>query len=222
MNYKLLVTGIAFILMCSGSQAQAKALAAGFQDPATEGAQQQRLDIGLTEDQKGKLKSIHENSRSQMQALRADQSLTSEQRHEKARAIREATRQQVVGILTPQQQELMRNRRERGGRGPGREGMGKGFGRGADGANALNLSDNQRSQMKSIHESTRSQVSAIKNDAALTQEQKMEKIRSLHQSTRQQVSTILTPEQREKFRQHRHSRRHEGRRGGSVQPKPDM
>jgi len=211
--------------MSSGHQAQAKALAAAFQNPATEGTQQQRPDIGLTEDQKGKLKSIHENSRSQLQALRADQSLTEEQRHEKARAIRETTRQQVIGILTPQQQELMRNRMER--RGPGREGLGKGFGRGsdsaADGTNALNLSESQRSQLKSIHESTRSQIGAIRNDASLTREQKMEKIRSLHQGTRQQLSTILTPEQQEKIRQHRHSRRgHDGRRGGLTEPKRDM
>ena len=48
---------------------------------------------------------------------------------------------------------------------------------------------------------TRSHV--IRNDSTLTQEQKAEKIRSIHQSTRQQVSGILTPEQREKMREHR-------------------
>jgi Spy/CpxP family protein refolding chaperone len=102
--------------------------------------------------------------------------------------------------------------------------MGRGFGRGADGANALNLSESQRSQLKSIHEGNRSQISAIRNDAALTQEQKMEKIRSLHQSRRQQLSTILTPEQQQKIKQHRHSRRgrHEGRRDGLSEPKRDM
>ena len=219
MNYRLLLIGIALILMCSSSQAQATNPVAGSQGPAAPGVQQQRPDIGLTKDQKGKLKSIHESTRSQMQALRADQSLTPEQRHEKARAIREATRQQVFGILTPQQQELMGNRMERRGREGMGHGFGRGFGRGADGANALNLSESQRSQLKSIRAGNRSQISAIRNDASLTQEQKMEKIRSFHQSTRQQLSTILTPEQQEKIRGHRKFRR--GLREGPSEPKRD-
>jgi Spy/CpxP family protein refolding chaperone len=229
MNCRLLIMGIALTLvLCAGQSAGATTLAA-FQEPQTQ-TPKPAGSVGLTDDQRAKMKSIHESTRDQMRALRNDQSLTPEQRHEKARSIREATRQQVLGVLTPQQQELVKNRMERrgelgerqGNRGPGR-GFEKGFGRG-QGRDALGLSAEQRTQLNSIHENTRNQVSAIRNDTTLSAEQKVEKIRSLHQSTRQQVSTILTPEQQQRIREHRgpEGGRRGFRRGAPFGPRREL
>src|SRR6185312_402914 len=116
MNFKSLVIGILLTLVLgAGLPAAATTLIAAFQEPQTQGAQGPG-DIGLTTDQKSKMKSIHESTRDQMRALKSDASLTPEQRHEKARSIREATRRQVMGVLTPPQQELMKNRMERRGK----------------------------------------------------------------------------------------------------------
>jgi Spy/CpxP family protein refolding chaperone len=214
MNYRLLMVGIALTLVLSvGHSTRATTLVAALQEPQTQTTQSPGK-LGLTVDQKAKMKSIHEGTRDQMKALRADQSLTPEQRHEKARSIREATRRQVLGVLTPPQQELMKNRMERRGKGFGERGanrglghgMGRGFGRSRV-QDALGLSTEQRAQLNSIHENTRNQVGAIRNDGTLSADQKAERIRSLRQSTRQQVSTILTPEQQQRIRKHRRPRR---------------
>ena len=79
-----------------------------------------RDGINLTADQKAQLKSIHQSTREQLLALRNDQTLSPEQRQAKARSIKEGVHQQMRGILTPQQQEFVKNnRRERHERGPG-------------------------------------------------------------------------------------------------------
>jgi Spy/CpxP family protein refolding chaperone len=216
MKHKITLAVLAAVLIMSGSYAVSATTIAAYpqtspvaQNPKGEGAQD-RDAMKLTSDQKKQLQSIHQSTRDQLMALRNDQTLSLEQRQEKARTIREATRQQVQGILTPQQQEMVKNRRQEGrGRGAGR-GLRRGFGPGNRGQEALNLTTDQRSQLKAIHQSTRDQVNAIRNDSTLTQEQKAEKVRSLHQSTRQQASGILTPEQQQKIKAERRG----GRRGG--------
>lgn len=211
MNHRTTLAIIAAVFIFSGSQANSaySQSSAVTQNPKVEGTQE-RDKLDLTADQRAQFKSIHESTREQLRALRNDQTLSPEQRQAKARSIKEAAHQQALGILTPQQQEIAKNNRREGhGRGFGR-GFGHGEGRG-DGARAeLGLTNDQRSQLQSIHESTRNQVHTIRNDASLTPEQKAEKIRSLHQGTRQQVFGILTPEQREKMKEGHRGGHHDG------------
>lgn len=225
MNYRMLIVGIALTLVLgAGLPAGAKTLIAAFQEPQSQ-ATQSPGNLGLTADQKSKMKSIHESARDQMKALRTDQSLTPEQRHEKARSIRDAARRQVMSVLTPPQQDLMKNRMERRGKAFGRRGSNRGLGEGLGRDRVhevLGLSAEQRSQITGIHETTRNQVSAIRNDSTLSNEQKIEKIRSLRQGTRQQVSTILTPEQQQKIREHRRRGGEAGPRGLRRRPHRDM
>lgn len=205
----LAVLAAVFIFFGSYANSAYSQTGAVTQNPQVEGARD-RDPLNLTADQRAQLKSIHQSTREQLLALRNDQTLAPEQRQAKARSIQQGAHQQMLGILTPQQQEIMKNNRREGhGRGPGR-GFGRGEGSGDGDRAALGLTADQRSQLKSIHESTRDQVTTIRNDATLTQEQKMEKIRSIHQGVRQQVSGILTPEQREKMKEGRRGGRHGG------------
>jgi protein CpxP len=71
----------------------------------------------------------------------------------------------------------------------------------------LNLTDNQRAQIKQIREGARSQVDAVKNDSSLSADQKETKIREIRRDSHEQVKKVLTPEQRkqmhENMREHR-------------------
>lgn len=207
MIHKTTLTVLMAVLILAGSQAKSAYSQTSAATPAQQNESAQRPDrINLTAEQKAQFKTIHQSIREQLMALRNDQTLSPEQRQAKARSIREGAHQQILGILTPQQQELMKNnRRERRERGFGRE-----DGRGGADRAALGLTADQKSQLKSIHQSTREQVNGIRNDSTLTSEQKAEKIRSLHQGVRQQVSGILTPEQREKMKEGRRNRHHRG------------
>ena len=71
----------------------------------------------------------------------------------------------------------------------------------------LNLTDDQKVQIKQIHEGMRSKAEAVKNDSSLSADQKEAKIRDLRRDTHEQVKKVLTPDQRKQFeenmREHR-------------------
>jgi periplasmic protein CpxP/Spy len=75
----------------------------------------------------------------------------------------------------------------------------------------LGLTADQKAQIKSIREDSKKQADAIRNNSALSKEQKKEQLKSLHQATRERVEGVMTPEQRAKF-EARHKKHH--RRGG--------
>src|ERR1700680_2472461 len=71
----------------------------------------------------------------------------------------------------------------------------------------LNLTDDQKAQIKQIHEGMRSKVEAVKNDSSLSADQKEAKIRDLRRDTHEQVKKVLTPDQRKQFEENmRHHR----------------
>lgn len=76
----------------------------------------------------------------------------------------------------------------------------------------LNLTEDQRAQIKQIHEGARSRMDAVKNDSSLSAEQKHAKIHEIKRDTHEQVKKVLTPEQQKKMheemREHHESREH--------------
>lgn len=64
----------------------------------------------------------------------------------------------------------------------------------------LNLTEDQKVAMKKIHESTKSQVEALKEDNSFTADQKIEQIHQLRRNARMQEAKLLTPEQRQQMR----------------------
>ena len=62
----------------------------------------------------------------------------------------------------------------------------------------LNLTPDQKTQIKELHQQDRQQMEAIKNDATLTPDQKKEKMRDLRKSQSEKMNSILTPDQQAK------------------------
>jgi Spy/CpxP family protein refolding chaperone len=73
----------------------------------------------------------------------------------------------------------------------------------------LNLTDDQKAQMKKIREDAKSQIDAVNNDSSLSVDQKQAKIKQIHRDSHKQVMAMLTPEQRKTMRQWRHEHRGE-------------
>ncbi len=71
----------------------------------------------------------------------------------------------------------------------------------------LNLTDDQKAQIKQIREGARSQVDAVKNDSSLSAEQKETKIQSIHRDSHMQMKKVLTPEQRKQMHENMRERR---------------
>jgi Spy/CpxP family protein refolding chaperone len=159
--------------------------------------------LNLTQDQKSKLQSLRQTERTQIDAIRNNSSLTDEQKKQQIADLRKNDRQQFLAVLTPEQQAQMKEmRQDRGGR-RGAFDAGRRF-------QALNLTEQQKSQLKPIFQSTRQQMQALRSDTSLTPEQKHEKMQQIRQNQMTQMKSILTPEQQQQLEQHRGRRMHKG------------
>ena len=78
-------------------------------------------------------------------------------------------------------------------------------------AEKLNLTDDQKTQLKSIHQDAMTQAKAIKADTTLSKDQKKAKLKDLHEQTKTKTDAILTPEQQQKMQQMKAN--HKGKRG---------
>jgi Spy/CpxP family protein refolding chaperone len=63
----------------------------------------------------------------------------------------------------------------------------------------LNLTDDQKTQLKPMLQSEVQELQAVKNDASLSPDQKEAKAKAIHQSFKSQISNVLTPEQQKKW-----------------------
>jgi periplasmic protein CpxP/Spy len=81
----------------------------------------------------------------------------------------------------------------------------------------LNLTADQKAQMKTMREDSKQQRDAIQNDASLTQDQKKEKMKELHKTQSDKMNSILTPEQQATWKanmqQMKENRKMDGKRG---------
>lgn len=124
---KLLLTAAmtALLLATMTAFAQMPAEQSGGQwshgQPPTVDQRLQRMtqQLELTGDQQGKIKPILENESTQMQSLRADSSLSQEDRMAKMKQIRETTASQINPILNADQQKKYGEMMSHMGRGRG-------------------------------------------------------------------------------------------------------
>ncbi len=70
--------------------------------------------LGLTEEQKGKIKTIFEANMPKFKELRADTALSAEDRRTKSLALRKSEMEEIRAVLTPEQQEKMKELRTAG------------------------------------------------------------------------------------------------------------
>jgi periplasmic protein CpxP/Spy len=85
----------------------------------------------------------------------------------------------------------------------------------------LGLSDDQKTQIKKIHEDAKTQTNAAMNDSSLTPEQKRAKVREIHKTSHEQVAQVLTPEQRQQWKNDEMARK-AARKNGSQTPPPQQ
>jgi Spy/CpxP family protein refolding chaperone len=74
----------------------------------------------------------------------------------------------------------------------------------------LNLTDDQKAQMKKFHQDAKAQIEAVNNDSSLSADQKQAKIQGIHRETHKQVESILTPSQKQQMRAWRRAHKGEG------------
>ena len=167
--------------------------------------------LNLTEEQKSRVQQYLEDSRSQLQVLRNDASLTREQRAQRMREIGQQTREKIQSLLTVEQkqkaEELRNQAQDRM-----RQEAGRRFDRTA---RLLDLTPEQKTQMQSLRDSQRAQLEALRDNTSLTQEQRRQQAQAIREQTRNNTRSLLNPTQQQKFNDLREGARERfrGRRG---------
>jgi periplasmic protein CpxP/Spy len=82
-------------------------------------------------------------------------------------------------------------------------------GHGGDRFDGLNLTDDQKSQIKKIREDAKAKADAVKSDSSLSDADKQAKVKEIHRAAMKQSHDVLTPEQREQLKAKMRERRAE-------------
>ena len=96
----------------------------------------------------------------------------------------------------------------RGNRGQGQE----------DELAKLNLTDDQKAQVKKIHEDMKTQIAAVRGDSTLSPDQQHAKVEQIRKASHRQVKQLLTPEQRQQMKSDEAARRAARQQGGQAPP----
>lgn len=193
---KKLLTG-AFVLLLATGAAQAQS---GDKDHSRK-HEKSTESLNLTEEQKTRLNTIRGEERTEMEALKKAGNMTMADRKAKRTALHEKYAAQRKAVLTPAQQTQWDAVQKNGrGRGAHRKTGGKMT------KQDLNLSADQQAKMKGIREEFKTKAGVIKNNAALTGEQKKERFRELNTQQHEQMKSLLTKEQLERLKAARKDR----------------
>lgn len=163
--------------------------------------------LGLSEDQKAKIKPILEENFKEKQAVRADTNLTREQRRAKMLELRGKMHDQVKPLLTAEQNSKVTEMwKAKSNHGKGKHGCmkpghhGKGFR--MDPAKhlekmtaCLGLSAEQQGKIKPILEENFTAKKALRADTTLTRDQRRAKMQELRVKMHDQIKPLLTSEQ---------------------------
>lgn len=211
---KKIITG-AFVLALSIGAAQAQTTSTDTGKNHKKEHKMRSFDkLNLTADQKAKMKSLHEEQKKEMEALKKNGSVTKEQKME----LHKKYKDQMQAILTADQKaQLAKIKEERKAAGKtadfkkgqrfnkksaadstrmGRKGD---FKRGSDFQKELNLTQDQKDKMAKIRTDFKSQFENLRNDNSLSKEDKQTKMRELMKAQQEQMKTVLTKEQIEKM-----------------------
>jgi Spy/CpxP family protein refolding chaperone len=82
---------------------------------------------------------------------------------------------------------------------------------------ALNLTDEQKAQIRTIREDGKAQIAALGKDASLSADAKQQKLKVIRKNIRRQVWGVMTPEQQKQWAAEQRERR-DSKHGGSATP----
>lgn len=155
--------------------------------------------IDLTSQQQEQIKQISQDMQAQFEAAVPRPPQPTAEQQEKIRQIAEAYRPKIEAVFTPEQLAQLRQNQGNSNTKPAptfgpMPGPPPNFAK-------LNLTAEQKEQLKQIHEQMRSEMQAVlPTPPQLTDEQKAA-LKQLMQSYRERVEAILTSEQQQQFRQ---------------------
>ena len=156
--------------------------------------QETARELNLTDEQKEKLQTIIRGQMGKLRDLRQDTSLAAEDKKEKARAIREEITAEVKKVLTPEQFEKWK----------AKQGQPAGVGgaplaRVQEAIKDLNLTDQQKEQLKPLYQEQTQKLLELYQDSSLSIPQKLEKLKGMVKENAPKLKKVMDAEQYAKW-----------------------
>lgn len=152
--------------------------------------------LNLTKEQQDKAAVINKEFRTGIQELKKKEAtITVKDYKAQQQALNKKRQEQFQQILTPSQKEqAAKMKAEKGKRGPA---MAKKHQQKMK--QELGLTDDQSAKLNTLRQDTRKQVESIRNNQALTEDQKKEQTMAAFKKQREEMKSVLTPEQVKKM-----------------------
>ena len=151
-------------------------------------------ELNLTDEQKEKLQTIIREQTGKLRDLRQDASLSPEDKKEKTRAIREEIMAEVKKVLTPEQFEKWKAKQ-----GPLAGVGGAPLARVQEAIKELNLTDQQKEQLKPIYEEQMQKLRELYVDSTLSIPEKLEKLKGMHKEIAPKIKKFMDADQYAKW-----------------------
>jgi Spy/CpxP family protein refolding chaperone len=151
-------------------------------------------ELNLTDEQKEKLQTIIRREVGKLRDLRQDTSLSPEDKKAKLRALREEITTEVKNVLTPDQFEKWNAKQ-----GPLAAGGGAPLARVQEAIKDLNLTEQQKEQLKPIYQEQMEKLHELYQDTSLSIPEKLEKLKRMHQEIAPKLKQVMDAEQYAKW-----------------------
>jgi periplasmic protein CpxP/Spy len=160
--------------------------------------QETARELNLTDEQKQKLQTIVRERMEKLRDLRQDTSLSREEKMEKVKAAREEITAEVKKVLTPEQFEKWKTKQ--GLLQAPAVGAAGGLGaRLQEAIKDLNLTDEQKEQLKPIYQEQTEKLRQLYQDSSLSMAEKLDKLKALHKEVGPKLKKVMNAEQYAKW-----------------------
>lgn len=153
-------------------------------------------DLKLSDEQKGKIDKIVDDTRSQLKKIREDPAGDRQELMQKSREAFTKLRDEVSGVLTDEQKAQFKEKFQSIGQGGGNV-----MSRLKSSLEKLNLTDDQKQKVKELLDDTAKQAKDLREKAQGGGDDAAQKLRALMQDTREKLGEILTDEQKQKLQE---------------------
>jgi Spy/CpxP family protein refolding chaperone len=151
-------------------------------------------ELNLTDEQKEKLQTIIREQTGKLRDLRQDASLSPEDKKAKARAIRDEITAEVKKVLTPEQFEKWKAKQ-----GPLAGVGGAPLARVQEAIKDLNLTDQQKEQLKPLYQEQTQKLLELYQDSSLSIPEKLEKLKGMLKENAPKLKKVMDAEQYAKW-----------------------
>jgi len=157
--------------------------------------QETARELNLTDEQKEKLQGIVRDHLEKLRDLRQDTSLSAQDRKEKLQALRDDIQAEVKKVLTPEQFEKWKAKQGQAAGGSTE----RPFARLEGAIKELNLTDDQKEQLKPLYQEQMEKLRDLHQDTSLSIPEKLEKLKAIQKEIAPKLKKVLDAEQYAKW-----------------------